>query len=239
VPQASSTYDWGMYPMVPYAGRVRDATFDFDGRTHSLPVVTDGHAMHGTVLHRSWTCASSDATHAQLTVGLGDDWPFRGSCTHRITLFPDRLRCDLTVDAEEPMPVQVGWHPWFVRPCTLDASFREMYVRDADGIPTGARVAPTPGPHDDCFTGALAAPVVRWDDLALRVESDCSHWVVYDEPAHALCVEPQSGPPDGFTIEPLVLAPRTTMRRTMRLVVLRDGASRRDGAPGHAAEGRG
>jgi hypothetical protein len=35
-------------------------------------------------------------------------------------------------------------------------------------------------------------------------------------------VEPQSGPPDGFTIEPLVLAAAATMRRTMRIVVVRD-----------------
>jgi galactose mutarotase-like enzyme len=57
---------------------------------------------------------------------------------------------------------------------------------------------------------------------------------VYDEPAHALCVEPQSGPPDGFTIEPLVLAAAATMRRTMRIVVVRDARS-----ADHDAEARG
>ena len=47
----------------------------------------------------------------------------------------------------------------------------------------------------------------------MRLTSDCRHWVVYDEPAHATCVEPQSGPPDAFNLEPLVLAPGETLQR--------------------------
>jgi aldose 1-epimerase len=30
--------------------------------------------------------------------------------------------------------------------------------------------------------------------------SDCTHLVVYDQPAHALCVEPETGPPDAFNL---------------------------------------
>lgn len=240
---------WGAYPMVPWAGRVRRGAFVHAGVAHRLPITLGDHAIHGTVHDVTWRVERADVRGVRMTADLGPRWPLGGSVAHEVRVLdapggasPDgeSVECTLEVTAgDASMPVQVGWHPWFVRPCRVEATFREMYVRDAEGIPTGARVAPTAGPHDDCFTGAHAAPVVRWDDLALRIESDCSHWVVYDEPAHALCVEPQSGPPDGFTIEPLVLAPRTTMRRTMRLVVLRDGASRRDGAPGHAAEGRG
>jgi apolipoprotein N-acyltransferase len=230
---------WGAYPMVPWAGRVRHGAFTHAGTTHHLPVTLGAHAIHGTVLDVRWRVTHADARSVRMTADLGPRWPLGGSVSHEVRLVDDAggtaLECTLEVTAgDAAMPVQVGWHPWFVRPCTLETSFREMYVRDADGIPTGARVPPTPGPHDDCFTGALASPVVRWDDLALRIESDCSHWVVYDEPAHALCVEPQSGPPDGFTIEPLVLAAAATMRRTMRIVVVRDARS-----ADHDAEARG
>ncbi|MFM9086340.1 MAG: apolipoprotein N-acyltransferase [Acidimicrobiia bacterium] len=229
---------WGAYPMVPWAGRVRRGAFTHAGVTHRLAINHGDHAIHGTVFDVAWRVVHADARGVRMTADLGPRWPLGGSVSHEVRLVDDSdgtsVECTLEVTAADAsMPVQVGWHPWFVRPCTLDASFREMYVRDADGIPTGARVAPTPGPHDDCFTGALAAPVVRWDDLALRVESDCSHWVVYDQPSHALCVEPQSGPPDGFTIEPLVLAPRATMRRTMRIVVVREPR-----AAGHDAGSR-
>jgi galactose mutarotase-like enzyme len=37
-------------------------------------------------------------------------------------------------------------------------------------------------------------------------------------PKHALCVEPQSGPPDGFTLAPLVVTPASPLRRTMKLI---------------------
>lgn len=220
VPQASSTYDWGMYPMVPYAGRVRDAAFDFDGRTHSLPVVTDGHAMHGTVLHRSWTCVSSDTTHAQLTVGLGDDWPFRGSCTHRITLFPDRLRCVLTVDADESMPVQVGWHPWFASPRSVDTSFNAMLERDAAGITTDRRTTPAAPPVDDCFLEPNEWPRVHLADTGIEIASDCPFWVRYDAPSGDVCIEPQSGPPNGINTTPLVLGAGGSFSRWMELRIV-------------------
>jgi hypothetical protein len=31
--------------------------------------------------------------------------------------------------------------------------------------------------------------------------------VVFTEPEHAMCVEPQSGPPDALTIEPRIVTP--------------------------------
>jgi len=61
--------------------------------------------------------------------------------------------------------------------------------------------------------------VVQFDDgVRLHVESDCDHWVIYDMPQHALCVEPQSGPPDGFTLDPHIITPGTSLQRTMKLI---------------------
>ncbi|MEM1333882.1 MAG: hypothetical protein AAGG08_10520 [Actinomycetota bacterium] len=58
---------------------------------------------------------------------------------------------------------------------------------------------------------------------AARVEvtSDCDHLVVFDRPAHATCVEPQSGPPDAVNLggahAPDVVAPGSPLRRTMTI----------------------
>jgi aldose 1-epimerase len=38
--------------------------------------------------------------------------------------------------------------------------------------------------------------------LTLRISADVAFAVVYDERAEALCVEPQSGPPDGPNTAP-------------------------------------
>jgi aldose 1-epimerase len=51
----------------------------------------------------------------------------------------------------------------------------------------------------------------------VRVESECDHWVVFDVPAEATCVEPQSGPPDAFNLTPHVVTPRSPLSRTMTI----------------------
>jgi aldose 1-epimerase len=84
-----------------------------------------------------------------------------------------------------------------------------MYKRDREGIPTGELVPVGPHPWDDCFT-RLGEPavVLRWPGaIMLTLDTSCSCLVVYDEPEHAICVEPQTGPPDAFNLSPRVVRP--------------------------------
>jgi aldose 1-epimerase len=88
----------------------------------------------------------------------------------------------------------------------LDAS--AMWERGADHIPTGELVVPPPGPWDDCFTELECAPVLVWPGaLELTVETSLQDVVVFDEPSHAICVEPQTGPPDALRLTPVVVEP--------------------------------
>ncbi len=217
---------WGCYPMVPWAGRIRYGRFAFDGRDYQLPLGLPPHAIHGIVFDRPWRV--DDAT--TLSVDLGPPWPFAGRVVQRVTLEPGRLVLTLELHAAERMPATLGWHPWFRRRLDPDSAVPHgepaeavlrldagsMYVRDADGIPTGALVAPRPGPWDDCFTDLRAAPTLRWPGLLeLELRSDASDWVVYTEPAHAICVEPQTGPPDALNLRPLVVEPGRPLEATM------------------------
>ncbi len=45
---------WGCYPMAPFAGRIRDGWLTFEGREYQLERNLPPHAIHGTVLDRSW-----------------------------------------------------------------------------------------------------------------------------------------------------------------------------------------
>ena len=45
------------------------------------------------------------------------------------------------------------------------------------------------------------------DGGTVTIETDCSCVVVYTEPEAALCVEPQSGPPDALNLAPHVVTP--------------------------------
>lgn len=219
--------DWGCFPMAPYPGRIRNGTFDFGGRRIDLPLNLPPHAAHGTVLDRPWSVVD-DCT---LSIDLGPDWPFAGRLTQCFDLTPDGLDVSLRLEADEPMPAAIGWHPWFVRrltgitdqplppsaPAVLGFEAARMFERDADGIPTGALIEPTPRPWDDCFTDLLAAPTLTWPGvLRLKLASSCAFWVVYDEPVDAICIEPQSAPPDFVHLDPPVVEPGRPRLETMR-----------------------
>lgn len=216
--------DWGCFPMAPWVGRLGHGAFDFDGVTHRVPRNLGDHALHGTVFDRAWDIVDAAATTATLRCALGDRWPLGGSAEHTISLDDDRLRCVLTVTAADgPMPAEVGWHPWFLRPDQARLAFAGMLRRGPDGLPTGEVVEPTPGPWDDCFVRPTAALELIHADLVVTIASDCDHWGVYDEQRDAVCVEPQSGPPDAFSIAPCRLAAGETLTRWMTISWRRRG----------------
>lgn len=75
---------------------------------------------------------------------------------------------------------------------------------------------PPAGPWDDCFTNTETVSL-EYEGYQLRLSSDCTHWVVYNQADEAACFEPQSGPPDAFNIEPSVLAPGDVLHRWFRM----------------------
>ena len=193
---------WGCYPMAPWAGRIRDGRFTFRGRDVQLALNMAPHAIHGTVFERAWETVGSDT----LTIDLGPDWPWRGRVIQRFALRDDGLRVELELEAEEPMPAVLGWHPWFRRtvggsPIELRFEPGRMLERGPDGLPTGALVKPKPRPWDDCFVEMVGMPAVSWAGiLRLEITSSADHWVVYDESEDGVCVEPQTGPPDAVNL---------------------------------------
>lgn len=239
---ADRQMQWGSFPMAPWAGRLREGRFAFDGVSHELATNhrdragdddagsdrRRSHSIHGTVFTRPWaveeTTASAVVMSCPLEGALG--WPFAGVATQRIEAGEDGVRCDLTVrSGGERFPVVVGWHPWFRAPERLVFHPTAMYVRDEFGIPTGEIVEPRPGPWDDCFVNT--EPVILLYDRAVAAEvtvsSDCDHWVVFDRMEHATCVEPQSGPPDAFNLGDravgglVTIDPSTPLHRTMTI----------------------
>ncbi len=208
----SSPLQWGSYPMVPWAGRVADGRFAFRGQDHQLALNMAPHAIHGVGFTNTWRQLDAETIGLDLT----PLWPFGGWVEQRFDLDSTSLRLTMTVRADRDMPVILGWHPWFNRflgrdgsPIEVELSFEasSMYELDDRAIPTGRLIPPCPGPWDHCFTGVTQEPRLRWPGLVeLQLQSSCQHWVVFDQPRHALCVEPQTAAPDEFNREPTVVA---------------------------------
>ena len=214
---------WGSYPMAPFAGRIRRGRFSFRGREYRLPLNMPPHAIHGVVFDRPWDVVDGET----ISVRMGAPWPFAGTVTQRFALEADRLRVTLELHAEEPQPAWMGWHPWFRRRLNdggsgndgaVELSFEpgRMYERDAEGIATGRLIPPTPGPWDDCFTDVRTDPRLSWPGgPELALSSSAKNWVVFNQRDDALCVEPQTAPPDAVTLDPTVVEPGEPLVVTM------------------------
>lgn len=222
VSESRDPLGWGCYVMAPFAGRVRDGRFRFGGREHELRRNGGAHALHGTVFDVAW----EQTGEATLVADLGDGWPWSGEVEQTLELTDDGLRMDLTVRSfDAPMPVSCGWHPWWRRrldrggPLILDARPLQAYEVDDELIPTGEiEEVPTP-PWDTPFTGMEVPPRLIWPGaLEVVVRSSARRWVLYTEPEHALCVEPQTARPDALgTDEADVVEPGTPLSAWMQL----------------------
>lgn len=235
-----NAFGWGSFPMVPYAGRVAEGSFTFAGSKYSLPITMQPHAIHGTAWNQWWERLESDGGRGVMRTKLGPPWQFGGSVTQEASLHDDRLELTLIVTAGSvPMPAMAGWHPWFRRGLLSgeEASFtfdaESMYELDTAAIPTGVLIEPPPGPWDNCFTGLRSAPRITWADaVELTLTSSCTDWVLYDQPTHAICIEPQSAAPDSFNRTPHILAPGESLEATFNLSWRRPDTSVSD-ADGH------
>ena len=211
--EGRGAFDWGIYPMAPFAGRLRDGKIRYKGTVRQMPLNAEPHAMHGFVHDTEWRIHDKTESSVTLRCELGDPWPWRGNLFHIISVHDWKLRMELSFAARNEQPMMLGWHPWFPKPCTFTTEFGTMYERGDDGIPTGRLVRPRTHDVDDCFADPLDDPTVTVGDTRVKLFSNCSHWVVYDRAEHGVCIEPQSGPPNGANDSPFVVRAGSEMRR--------------------------
>ncbi|MEU6810407.1 aldose 1-epimerase [Streptomyces sp. NPDC046831] len=213
---------FGCFPMVPWCGRIRDGRF-LDGATvQQMPLNSPPHAIHGTARDGAWRTARTTGTEAVMTYDLVDPWPYPARVTQVATLSEDALTLAMAVETyASSFPAQIGWHPWFRRNLggqdvriDFDPAWQEE--RGGDHLPTGHRLDPKPGPWDDCFgmPGGVDVTLTWPGQLELRVTSPEEWVVVYDEQEAAVCVEPQTGPPNGLNTLPRLVTPLEPLEAT-------------------------
>jgi aldose 1-epimerase len=200
--------DWGCYAMAPYAGRVRNGRLVWEGKRHQLPIQMAPHAIHGVTIDRPWQVIEATASTASLRCGFDSRWPWHGHAVQHLTLTDDGLDAVLEVHShEEAFPAWTGYHPWFARrlsrgePVRIFVPSGGLMRKDADGMPTTEIVPIGDGPFDDCFVEVGWPAQVVWDGaLALSITSASPWAVVFDHKPDAVCVEPQTAPPNAVEL---------------------------------------
>jgi len=230
-PGSGGGWTYGSFVMAPWAGRIRDGLVVHDGRALRFPRdPDDGHGLHGLVHSAPWATTGPNswsielpgvAPDADLDVTLEDPaWFAPTRIEQHLELHEDRLELLLEVTAGTPVPATVGWHPWFRRRVAgagarIELPAGYMLLRDEEGIATDRRVEIPPQPWDDAFGGLTGPVAVQWGELLrLEIDHDGPTTVVYTGKDHAVCAEPQTGPPDEVNQHPRLAGPNAPVRLT-------------------------
>ena len=222
VAQGKDVFHSGSFVIAPWVGRLRDARLNYDGAQYRFSANSGPHALHGLVTDRPWQVTGD----GELSVELGDPWPWPCRVVQRAELSPGRATFRIEVHARADMPAAVGWHPWFVRrlagtPASaaleLEVEPGLMWANDLAGLPSGKLTAPASRPWDYCFRNLRAEPLVRWPgELELTVGSDCEDWVIYDMEDAGVCVEPWTAPANSLNMpNPRIVTPDAPLLASM------------------------
>lgn len=229
------TDDWGkggIYPLVPYNGRLRDAVITQAGQRWPLvPHAGSPHTLHGASQRRSWTLLSheADALVMQQCHAPDAHWPWAFEATQLVRLTPHELAIEVTLrntDAR-PAPGGIGLHPYLAlgaKPrLQYEASAPWPFDRDYLTEPVGPTVASTVTHTFEAATllggevtrfhahwagQALLTEGVQPDEPALQLLADGDlQALVLHRPAGAghVCIEPVSHLPDAFN-QPMPVA---------------------------------
>ena len=180
----STTTTTACFPMAPWAGRVRDGRFTFDGVEHQLPLNKPPHAIHGIVRDRRWEVdARVGHGRRSWSVELVDPWPFGGRVVQRARRSTsDSLALDDggARGRRGRCPRRAAGIPGGTRDLTrgeaveLELHAGAMYVRDDDGHPDrGARrrCSRRRGTTASRISVSPSA-VLRWPGAATRDDRD-------------------------------------------------------------------
>lgn len=197
--------NWGWFAMVPWAGRINKGHIkDTDGIAFVLPTQWDPpHAEHGYGFVSSWKSTGPNSSRLEMPSPYATAY-----AEQTVEVEGNAVKWSLNYFANGcTLPAWVGFHPWIPKQIheNIDAEIifspERMLIRGEDGIPTGKLVDVPAGPWDDAFFGVNSPPIIRWGEVAqLKITSEVPWWIVYDEDPLAICVEPQTAPPDAANL---------------------------------------
>lgn len=197
----------GSYPLVPFSNRVGHATLQWNGTSHPLVKNFDDepHAIHGVGWQRPWELLEADGCFALLSYEHKPDtsWPFAFDTSQAFRLTANTLEVTLSItnQSSAPVPVGLGWHPYFVKRCGSHIAFEATGRWEMDELKLPMRRLAATGLDqacagldvDHCFDGWSGVVHLRDEVLHTRLTSPLSRLVVFtNDTKDFVAVEPVS-----------------------------------------------
>lgn len=221
---ATDLLETACFPLVPYANRIADARFVFEGREVRLTALDRfaPHAHHGDGWLKPWAVEAVDDASADLRLDWSDQaaaqaggwpWPWRARQAVRLTDQGLEISLSVTNTGDTVMPAGLGLHPYFPRhPDTrLRLSATGVWLTDARGIPErlaapdavadwGDGLALAEAPFvDHAYAGWTGEALLDGDGHRIVLNGGAgADWVQVYTPVGAdfFCVEPVTHRPD-------------------------------------------
>lgn len=202
----------GVAVLIPYAGRVRDGRYTFEGKRFQLPTRKDGHAIHGFAKDTRWKvkARAGDSVSMVATLrGRGYPGTLGASISYSVREGTFSTGCTIKNTGRNDAPVVVGFHPYLVaKKWTIKASPNSYHYQLADGyFPTGRRFRYSfdeAGPKaklDDCFYSAATLRLITGRKAVALRRRNMPYLVVYNgkyAEGESVAIEPYSGLPDAY-----------------------------------------
>ena len=212
-----------MFPMIPYANRIADNAFDFDGRSYHFAPNNppEKFNVHGTGWQLPWRAEKLAEDEAVLTlVHIVPTEPYSYAARQQFKLTADRLSVITEVEnrGEWRMPFGFGQHPWFHRDPDVTVAFKaetfwlegwDNTVSERIKVPPELSFYPKrglpPARRNNCYGGWDGLLEITWRSrgVRLRVEADplFRNLMFYADPARPVfCIEPQTNVACAFNL---------------------------------------
>lgn len=210
------------FPLVPYSSRIRHGQFRFRGREIRLPLNFGAHphSIHGHGWQRPWSVVAEEPHAATLHYEhAADAWPWAYRVRQVIALDGEGLAIELSATnlSGSPMPIGLGFHPYFprAREARLKANVGSVWRMDDEimpiervrlpaGLDLPGGVALSGVTLDNGFEGWDGVARIDWPGagigLELRASALLAQRLVVYAPAGEdfFCVEPVSHMTDAF-----------------------------------------
>ncbi len=213
------------FAMVPYAGRLRNGTFQHQSRKVYFPLApfSEPHTSHGDGWQRPWQVSRRSQQYAVLTLSSVANPPLRYRCRQIISLNNAGLRLRIRIwnDEDVAIPIGIGLHPYFSRQGDpiLTAKLPKRWSFDSELMPielqenelaltlaAGAAVALLPGQGE--FWGWDGKATINWPSagisLNIHTRPPLRGAVLWAPPdKNFFCFEPISHSTDAFNFDKL------------------------------------